>query len=69
VRVLVNVGFSCRIFDEIMVEREGFAFKLALEYEWMLDFCFHYQIMGHDVIFGYVPPLVGGCFRSYSLRF
>lgn len=32
-----------------MVERERFAFKLAVEYEWMPDFCFHCQIIGHGV--------------------
>jgi len=47
----VDVDFSHRIFDEIMVERKGFAFKLAdeYEYEWMPDFCSHCQIIDHDV--------------------
>jgi len=34
-RVLVDLDFSRRVFDEIMVEREGFAFKLAVNYEWL----------------------------------
>ena len=32
-RILVDVDFSRRIFYEIMVEREGFAFPVEVEYE------------------------------------
>jgi hypothetical protein len=48
-RVLMDVDFYRRIFDEIMVEREGFAFKLVVGYEWMPAFCSHCQIIGYDV--------------------
>lgn len=40
-RVLVDVDFSLHIFDEIMVERDGFAFKLGVAYEWLLEFFSH----------------------------
>lgn len=40
-RVLFDVDFSLRIFDEIMVERDGFAFKLGVAYEWLLEFFSH----------------------------
>lgn len=31
-RVLVDIDFSCRLFHEIMVEREGFAFPMGVVY-------------------------------------
>ncbi|AES74724.1 hypothetical protein MTR_6g012440 [Medicago truncatula] len=37
VRVLVDLDLSHRIFHEIMVEREGFSFKMEFAYEWLLD--------------------------------
>jgi len=42
VRVLVDIDVSRRIFDEIMVERERFAFKLEVVYEWLPEYCSHY---------------------------
>jgi len=47
--VLVDVDFSRHIFNEIMFESEGYAFKVAIKYEWMPDFCSHCQIIGYDV--------------------
>jgi hypothetical protein len=32
-----------------MVEREGFAFKLKVVYEWLPNYSSHCQIIGHDV--------------------
>jgi len=46
---LVNIDFSRRIFDEIMVERDGFAFKLKVVYKWILVFFTHYRTIGHDI--------------------
>jgi len=37
------------IYYEVMVEREGFAFTLAIEYEGLPDFCNHCQSIGHNV--------------------
>jgi hypothetical protein len=42
-RVLVDVDFSRRLFHEIMVEKEWFAFRLVVEYEWIPDFCSHWS--------------------------
>ncbi|KEH19695.1 DUF4283 domain protein [Medicago truncatula] len=38
VRVLVDIDFSHWLFYEIMVEREGFAFPIEVEYEWSLTY-------------------------------
>jgi hypothetical protein len=48
-RILVDMDLSRKIFHEIVVEREGFAFTLAVSYEWMSYFCTHCQSIGHDV--------------------
>jgi len=48
-RILVDMDFSRKIFHEIVVEREGYAFPVAVSYEWMPDFCSHCQNIGHDV--------------------
>lgn len=49
-RVLVDADFSRCILDEIVVERDGFAFKLAVEYEWKPDFCLPLSNYSHNVI-------------------
>lgn len=33
-----------------MVERDDFAFKLEVVYEWLPEFCSHCQMIGHDVM-------------------
>jgi hypothetical protein len=48
-RILVDLDLSKDLFYEIMVEREGFAFPLAIEYEGLPDFCKHCSSIGHDV--------------------
>lgn len=47
-RVLVDIDFSRRLFYEITVEREGYAFPVEVEYEWLPDFCTHCQILNKD---------------------
>jgi hypothetical protein len=34
-RVLVDMDLSRLVFDEVMVEREGFTFKIQVVYEWL----------------------------------
>jgi hypothetical protein len=47
--ILVDMDLSRKLFHEIVVEREGFAFTLEVAYEWLPDFCTHCQAIGHDV--------------------
>jgi len=48
-RILVDMDFSRKLFHEIVIEREGFDFTVEVAYEWLPDFCTHYQSIGHDV--------------------
>jgi len=48
-RILVDMDFSRKLFHEIVVEREGFAFTIVVAYEWLPYFCSHCQNIGHDV--------------------
>lgn len=48
-RVLVDMDFSRKIFHEIVVEREGYSFKVEVHYEWLPEFCSHCQNIGHNV--------------------
>jgi len=48
-RILVDIDLPKRTFDEILVERDGFAFKVEVQYERRPLFCHHYFAIGHDV--------------------
>jgi len=48
-RILVDIDFSKKIFDKIIVERERFSFTVEVVYERLRDFCSHCQTLGHDV--------------------
>jgi len=48
-RILVDMDLSKTIFYEVMVEREGYAFPVAVEYEGLPDFCTHCKSIGHDI--------------------
>ena len=48
-RILVDMDFSRKLFHEIVVEREGFSFTIAVAYEWLPDFCSHCHNIGHDI--------------------
>jgi len=43
------MDFSRKLFHEIMVDRERFSFRVEVAYEWILDFCSHFQNISHDV--------------------
>lgn len=49
-RILVDIDFSKKLFHEITVEREGYAFIVEVAYEWLPYFCTHCQTIGHDVL-------------------
>jgi hypothetical protein len=46
-RILVDMDLSKRVFDEILVELEGFAFKVEVKYERRPPFCHHCYMIGH----------------------
>jgi len=48
-RILVDIDLSKRVYDEILVEREGFAFKVEVKYERHLLFCHPCYVIGHNV--------------------
>jgi hypothetical protein len=48
-RILVDLDLSKTIFYEVMVEREGFAFPLVIEYEGLPGFCSHCCSIGHNI--------------------
>jgi len=47
--ILVDIDLSKRAYDEILVEREGFAFKVEMQYERRPLFCHHCYSIGHNV--------------------
>jgi hypothetical protein len=47
-RVLVDIDHSKHLFEEILVEREGSAFRLGIVYERLPAFCYHCNVIGHD---------------------
>ena len=48
-RILVEIDSSKRVYDEILVEQEGFAFKVEVQYERRPLFFHHYYVIGHNV--------------------
>lgn len=48
-RVLVDLNLAGRMHDQILVEREGFAFFVGIEIERMPLFCSHCTVIGHSV--------------------
>ncbi|PNY10776.1 pre-mRNA-processing factor [Trifolium pratense] len=43
------MDLSQQVFDAILVEREGFAFNLGIVYEHLSAFCYHCNVIGHDI--------------------
>jgi len=48
-RVLVDVDMSGKLFDSVLVEKEGRDFLVAIEYEKQPLFCLHCKILGHSI--------------------
>jgi len=48
-RILVDIDLSKKAYYEILVEREGFAFKVEVQYERRPLFCHHCYSIGHNV--------------------
>jgi len=49
VRILVDIDLSKRVYEEILFEREGFSFKVEVQYERRPLFCHHCYVIGHNV--------------------
>jgi len=48
-RVLVNVNMSEKLFDSVLVEREGYTFPVEIQYERQPLFCSHCKTLGHSI--------------------
>jgi len=48
-QILVDLDLSKKIFYEVLVEREGFAFPVDIEYEGLPYFCTHCHNIGHHI--------------------
>lgn len=49
-KVLVDVDLSEQWFDSVIVEREGHALSVMVQYEKQSSFCTHCKTMGHDAL-------------------
>lgn len=47
--ILADLDLSRNIFDEVMVERDDFAFNLEVVSKWLPDFCLHYKSIDQSV--------------------
>ena len=47
--ILVDIDLSKRGYDKILVEREGFTFKVDVQYERCPLFCHHCYVIEHNV--------------------
>ena len=48
-RILVDVDMSSKLFDSVILEREGYAFTVEVQYERHPLFCCHDKFIGHTV--------------------
>jgi len=48
-RILVDIDLSKKAYDEILVERDGFAFMVEIQYERRPLFCHHCYSIGHNI--------------------
>lgn len=57
-RILIEVDLTIELREKILVEREGYAFFVEIEYERLPYFCSSCQTIGHDV---------SNCRKHYSV--
>ena len=48
-RILVDVDLSSKLFETVMVEREGHALSINVQYEKIPPFCAQCKMMGHSI--------------------
>lgn len=48
-KVLMDLDLSENLFYEVMVEQEGYAFPVEIEYEGLPDFCTYCKSIGHNI--------------------
>ena len=48
-RILVDIDLSKKAYDEVLVERDGFAFMVEIQYERRPLFCHHCYSIGHNI--------------------
>jgi len=48
-RILVDIDLSKKAYDEVLVERDGFAFMVEIQYEQRPLFCHHCYSIGHNI--------------------
>jgi hypothetical protein len=48
-RILVNIDLSKKAYDEVLYKREGYAFKVEIQYERRPLFCHHCYSIGHNI--------------------
>lgn len=48
VHIQVDMDIFCHRFYKLLMEKEGFAFNVEVQYEWLSDFCTHCKHIGHN---------------------
>lgn len=48
-RILVDIDLSKKAYDQVLVERDGFAFMVEIQYERRPLFCHHCYFIGHNI--------------------
>jgi len=48
-RILVDIDLSCKLYNNVLVERDGHAFKVAIVYEKYPNFCNNCRSIGHSI--------------------
>ena len=48
-RILVDMDLSKQIYNEVMIEREGYSFPIEITYERLPSFCTHCKNIGHHI--------------------